>query len=43
MSKINHEQLFKLRLTVARFGEMDCVEWWNTQEAFDHLFLISAN
>jgi hypothetical protein len=25
------ERLFKLRLVVARFGEMDAAQWWNTQ------------
>ena len=31
MENIRFEHLFKLRLTVARFGEMDCARWWNTQ------------
>ncbi|UCG07352.1 MAG: BrxE family protein [Desulfobacterales bacterium] len=31
MGIINLERLLKLRLTVARFGEMDCARWWNTQ------------
>ena len=31
MEHIRFEHLFKLRLTVARFGEMDCARWWNTQ------------
>jgi hypothetical protein len=28
---IDLERLFKLRLTVARFGEMDRAGWWNTK------------
>src|SRR5687768_673022 len=28
---IDLERLFKLRLTVARFGEMDVAKWWNTR------------
>lgn len=28
---INIERLFKLRLVVARFGEMDLAKWWNTK------------
>ena len=31
MVNIQFEHLFKLRLTVARFGEMDNAGWWNTQ------------
>ncbi len=31
MGQINFDRLFKLRLIVARFGEMDCARWWNTQ------------
>ncbi|MEZ6197784.1 MAG: BrxE family protein [Planctomycetota bacterium] len=27
---MNFDRLFKLRLVVARFGEMDCARWWNT-------------
>ena len=27
---IDYERLFKLRLTVARVGEMDLAKWWNT-------------
>lgn len=30
-SNINMEYLFKLRLVVARFGELDRAKWWNTQ------------
>lgn len=25
------ERLLKLRLVVARFGEMDLAKWWNTK------------
>ena len=28
---IDYERLFKLRLTVARHGEMDAAGWWNTR------------
>lgn len=28
---VDFERLFKLRLAVARHGEMDCARWWNTQ------------
>lgn len=31
MGDIVFENLFKLRLIVARFGEMDGARWWNTQ------------
>lgn len=30
--KLNIARLFKLRLAVARFGEMDCAGWWNTRK-----------
>lgn len=29
-SSINFERLLKLRLVVARYGEMDAARWWNT-------------
>lgn len=29
-TKIDLDRLFKLRLVVARYGEMDCARWWNT-------------
>jgi hypothetical protein len=28
---LNFDQLLKLRLVVARFGEMDLAKWWNTR------------
>ncbi len=28
---IDYERLLKLRLVVARVGEMDLARWWNTQ------------
>jgi hypothetical protein len=28
---INFDRLLKLRLIVARFGEMDLAKWWNTR------------
>ena len=30
-SNIDFERLFRLRLAVARHGEMDAAQWWNTQ------------
>ena len=30
-SQIDLERLFKLRLIVARHGEMDAARWWNTK------------
>lgn len=32
---IDFERLFKLRLVVARHGEMDGARWWNTQGVLD--------
>lgn len=29
--KLDFDRLLKLRLTVARFGEMDLAKWWNTR------------
>ena len=31
MPSIDLERLLKLRLVVARFGEMDLARWWNTR------------
>jgi hypothetical protein len=31
MSEIDFDRLLKLRLVVARFGEMDIAKWWNTR------------
>lgn len=31
MATLSFEHLFKLRLVVARYGEMDGAKWWNTQ------------
>ena len=28
---INHDRLMRLRLVIARIGEMDCARWWNTK------------
>jgi hypothetical protein len=30
-TRINFDRLLKLRLVVARFGEMDIAKWWNTR------------
>ena len=30
-SAVDLDRLFKLRLVVARYGEMDAARWWNTQ------------
>lgn len=32
MSEIDYDRLLKLRLVVARFGEMDIARWWNTRQ-----------
>lgn len=37
VSRMNLELLLKLRLTVARFGEMDLARWWNTKGQLGHL------
>lgn len=34
---MNFEQLLKLRLVVARIGEMDLAGWWNTKGQMGHL------
>jgi len=31
MATISYVHLFKLRMVVARYGEMDAARWWNTQ------------
>lgn len=31
MSAMDYDRLLKLRLTVARYGEMDGARWWNTR------------
>ena len=36
-SPIDLERLLKLRLVVARFGEMDLARWWNTKGQLSHL------
>ena len=33
----NLDQLLKLRLLIARFGEMDQARWWNTRGLLGHL------
>lgn len=30
-TNIDFDRLLKLRLVVARYGEMDCARWWNTK------------
>ena len=30
---IDFDRLLKLRLVVARFGEMDLAKWWNTKDS----------
>lgn len=30
-TSIDYDRLFKLRLVVARHGEADCMNWWNTR------------
>lgn len=34
---MDFERLLKLRLVVARFGEMDSAEWWNTKAVLSRL------
>jgi hypothetical protein len=34
---LNMEHLLKLRLLIARFGEMDRARWWNTRGVLGHL------
>ncbi len=34
---IDLERLLKLRLIIARFGEMDLARWWNTKGQLGHL------
>lgn len=34
---IEHERLLRLRLIIARFGEMDIARWWNTRGQLAHL------
>ena len=34
---IDLERLFKLRVVVARFGEMDLAKWWNTKGQLSRL------
>ena len=33
---VDFDRLFKLRLVVARHGEMDAARWWNTQGVLGH-------
>lgn len=35
------ERLLKLRLAVARFGEMDLARWWNTKGQLGHLGAVT--
>ncbi len=35
-SAIDLDRLFKLRLVLARYGEMDLAGWWNTQSLLEH-------
>jgi len=34
---MDFQRLFKLRLVIARFGEMDGAEWWNTTGALSRI------
>jgi hypothetical protein len=34
---IDLARLLKLRLVIARFGEMDCAGWWNTRGVLGQL------
>lgn len=35
--ELNYDRLMKLRLVVARFGEMDLARWWNTRGQLSRL------
>ena len=32
-ASVDFDRLLKLRLVVARFGEMDLAKWWNTRDS----------
>jgi len=40
-AKLNLDRLLKLRLIVARFGEMDLAKWWNTRGQLGELGTIA--
>lgn len=40
---VDLERLFKLRLVVARHGEMDCAKWWNTKGLLGRLGQIALS
>lgn len=42
-NKINFDLLLKLRLLIARFGEMDCAGWWNTGDAARRTSLLGRS
>lgn len=39
-ASLDFDRLLKLRLVVARFGEMDAARWWNTGDADKHSALL---
>jgi len=40
-SGFDFSRLLKLRLVVARFGEMDCAKWWNTKGQLGRLGAVA--
>lgn len=43
MATLSFEHLFKLRLVVARYGEMDGARWWNTQGVLGRYGAMALN
>jgi hypothetical protein len=41
MNTLDYDQLLRLRLVVARFGEMDLARWWNTKGQLGRLGTIA--
>lgn len=40
---LDYDRLLKLRLMVARFGEMDLAKWWNTRGQLSRLGTIAVS
>jgi hypothetical protein len=40
-ARVNFDRLLKLRLIVARFGEMDIAKWWNTRGQLGRLGTVA--
>jgi hypothetical protein len=41
MNTLDYDRLLRLRLVVARFGEMDLVRWWNTRGQLGRLGAVA--